>query len=127
MERLLLEPTSTTPKVIFDRDEGRIFIQGKSLPEDVKSFYAPLIAWLDEYSKQPNSLTHVEFDFEYFNTASSKMILILMNRLKELHKKGNAVEITWRYPQNDAELEEAGEELSELISIPFKMFPKPEI
>jgi len=127
MERLYLEPTLTTPKVIFDRDSGEFTIQGKSLPEDVKSFYAPLIAWLDDYAKNPNKISIFEFDFEYFNTASSKMILILMNRIKELFKKGNDVQIVWKFPQHDAELEEAGEELAELISVPFKLVPKPEM
>ncbi len=126
MERLYLEPTLTTPKVFFDKESGEFLIQGKSLPEDVKSFYAPIISWIDDYIKNPNTKTCVEFDFEYFNTASSKMLLILMNRLNELYKKGYEVEITWKYPQLDTELEEAGEELDELISIPFKLVPKPE-
>ncbi|HDP75415.1 MAG TPA: DUF1987 domain-containing protein [Bacteroidales bacterium] len=127
MERLHLEPTLTTPKVVFDRDSGEFTIQGKSLPEDVKSFYAPLIAWLDKYAKNPNKTTLFEFDFEYFNTASSKMILIMMNRIKELSKKGYEVQIVWKFPQHDAELEEAGEELAELIPVPFKLVPKPEM
>lgn len=127
MERLHLEPTLTTPKVIFDQERGLFLIQGKSLPEDVKAFYAPLIAWLDNYSKNPNTKINFEFDFEYYNTASSKMILIILNRLRELYRKGYGVEITWKYPQHDAELEESGEELAELISIPFKLIPKPEM
>lgn len=127
MERLHLEPTLTTPKVIFDQEKGFFLIQGKSLPEDVKAFYAPLIAWLDDYSKNPNQKISFEFDFEYYNTASSKMILIILNKLQELYRKGYEVEITWKYPQNDAELEESGEELAELISIPFKLIPKPEM
>lgn len=127
MERLQLEPTLTTPKVIFDRNSGEFTIQGKSLPEDVKSFYTPLISWLDEYAKNPNKASIFEFDFEYFNTASSKMILIIMNRIKELSKKGYEVQIIWKFPQHDAELEEAGEELAELISVPFKLVPRPEM
>ena len=127
MERLHLEPTFTTPKVIFDQERGFFLIQGKSLPEDVKAFYAPLIAWLDNYSKDPNTKINFEFDFEYYNTASSKMILVILNRLRELYRKGYDVEITWKYPQHDAELEESGEELAELISIPFKLIPKPEM
>jgi len=77
--------------------------------------------------KNPNKTSLFEFDFEYFNTASSKMILIIMNRIKELFKKGYEVQIVWKYPQQDAELEEAGEELAELISVPFKLVPKPEM
>ncbi len=126
-ERLLIEATATTPIVEFDSEKGRFLIQGKSLPEDVKAFYSPLITWIDEYCKKPSAVTNFEFDFEYFNTASSKMLLILMTRLKELHKRGFIVNITWRYPQNDDELEEAGEELAELISVPFRIIAKPEL
>ncbi|MDI3528117.1 MAG: hypothetical protein PWR03_2301 [Tenuifilum sp.] len=126
MEKLYLEPTPTSPLVILDRESGVFLIQGKSLPEDVKKFYQPIIFWLDSYIKNPNQNTVFEFDFEYFNTDSSKMLLHLMNRLKMLHSQGYDVEIIWRYPQNDAELEEAGEELAEIIKVPFKILAKPE-
>ncbi|QKG79926.1 DUF1987 domain-containing protein [Tenuifilum thalassicum] len=126
VDKIYLEPTLTTPRVILDRESGVFLIQGKSLPEDVKSFYHPLIIWLDSYQENPNPKTVFEFDFEYFNTASSKMLLHLMNRLKMLHSQGYDVEIIWRYPQNDAELEEAGEELAEIIKVPFKILAKPE-
>jgi len=124
MDRLFVEATETTPRVEFNKIKDIFRIEGKSLPEDVKNFYNPLIQWFDNYSNQPNQQTHLYLDYEYFNTASSKMILILLNKLRDINKKGFSVLVTWSYPQHDAELEEAGEEFSELLNIPFEFIAK---
>lgn len=125
MDRLYLDASPNTPLVEFDKEKGVFVVQGRSLPEDVKSFYHPLLQWWDNYNRVPNQETNLVLDFDYFNTASSKMLLILLNKVKELHKNGNKVLITWKYPQLDAELEEAGEEFAELLGIPFEMIAKP--
>ena len=125
MDRFSLEPTAITPYIEFDKTKGIFIIQGKSLPEDVKSFYLPVVQWWDLYNKNPNQNTNLVLDFDYFNTASSKMLLILLNKVKELYRNGNEVLITWKYPQLDTELEEAGEEFAELLNIPFEMIAKP--
>jgi hypothetical protein len=52
------------------------------------------------------------------------MILIILNKIRELQRNGKEVLITWKYPQFDAELEEAGEEYAELLNIPFEFIPK---
>lgn len=123
MQQLEIEATLVTPYVKFDKKNNTFVIKGRSLPEDVKAFYSPLVRWWDEYIKEPNEFTNLVLDFNYFNTATSKMLLIFMNRLKELQNKGDKVLVTWRYPVDDFELENAGVELSELLNIPFKMEP----
>lgn len=124
MEVLNVSETEITPRVELDKGRGIFIIEGKSLPEDVKDFYNPVIEWFDEYVKDPNDETHFILDFEYFNTASSKMILILLSKLREIQKSGKRVSVTWKFPQYDVELEEAGEEFSELLNIPFNFIPK---
>lgn len=124
MDHLLVDATEITPRVEFDKNKDVFRIEGKSLPEDVKNFYTPLIQWFENYSNQPNQETHLYLDFEYFNTASSKMILLLLNKVRDIHKKGGEVMVTWSYPQHDAELEEAGEEFADLLNIPFQFIAK---
>lgn len=124
MKRLFIEETEIAPKVEFDVDLNRFIISGKSLPEDVKNFYSPIINWIEQYSKNPNPSTHLVVDFEYFNTSSSKMILVILNKMKDIYKNGNEVLITWYFPQFDAEIEDAGEEFAELLNIPFEFIPK---
>lgn len=122
--RLYIKETEITPLVEFDSAQDTFRIVGKSLPEDVKNFYSPVIHWLDEYSKKPNPRTHLIVDFEYFNTSSSKMILIILNKIKDIYRSGKDVLVTWVFPQFDAEIEDAGEEFAELLNIPFEFIPK---
>lgn len=124
MDKLFVESTDVTPRVEFDKLKGIFSVVGKSLPEDVKNFYTPIIQWFDIYSGQPNPETILQLNFEYFNTSSSKMILILLNKLREIHKKGFRVLVIWSYPTHDAEIEEAGEEFEELLNIPFQFLAK---
>lgn len=124
MEIISIPETEITPHVELNKEQGIFIIEGKSLPEDVKDFYSPVIEWFDQYQKDPNEETLFVLDFEYFNTASSKMILILLSKLREVHKSGKRVSVTWKFPQYDVELEEAGEEFSELLNIPFTFIPK---
>jgi hypothetical protein len=124
MDNLLVEATDITPRVEFSKQKNIFRIEGKSLPEDVKNFYTPLIQWLDSYALHPNNETHLYLNFEYFNTSSSKMILIMLNKIRDIQKKGFSVLVTWSYPPQDAEIEEAGEEFAELLNIPFQFIPK---
>ncbi len=124
MESFAAFATEITPKVELDKEKGIFLIEGKSLPEDVKVFYSPIIEWFDRYIQEPNPETIITLDFEYFNTASSKMILIILSKIREIQKHGNRVSVMWKYPQYDVELEEAGEEFSELLNIPFTFIPK---
>ncbi|RPH32720.1 MAG: DUF1987 domain-containing protein [Bacteroidales bacterium] len=124
MDNLLVEATDITPRIEFSKHTNTFKIIGKSLPEDVKNFYNPIIQWFDTYSSQPNPETHLILEFEYFNTSSSKMILILLNKLRDIHRRGFKVLVTWSYPSHDAEIEEAGEELEELLNIPFQFIAK---
>lgn len=123
MHRITIEPTPVTPAVDFNADSGTLSISGRSLPEDVKSFYIPLVQWIDEYIKTPNPTTTLLLSFDYFNTASSKMLLIILNKFKELQRSGHQVQVIWQYPSDDVELENAGQDFAELLNLPFKIEP----
>lgn len=120
MEKILIDPTSETPKVVLDKDSNKIEISGNSLPEDVNSFYTPILSWFDEYSASPNVKTEVILNFEYYNTSSSKMILKILEKFKEIHRKGFDVEVQWHYMDDDEDMIEAGEDYSEHVKVPFK-------
>jgi hypothetical protein len=78
MEPLRIKGTYSTPTVVLDKD-GEIFeLSGRSLPDDVATFYSPILQWIDEYSKEPNDKTVFNFKLVYFNTATSKLLLNIM-------------------------------------------------
>ncbi len=120
METIKIQGTEDTPRIILDADKELLEISGRSLPEDVAAFYEPVLNWLNEYSESPNEKTVFNFKLTYFNTASSKLLLDILMKLEELHDKGNDVLIRWHYPEDDEDMEEAGEEYADIVDVPFE-------
>ncbi len=120
MEAIRIKGTAYVPNVTLDKDANIFEIAGRSLPEDVSSFYNPILAWLTEYANNANPITNFVFKLTYYNTASSKLILNLMLKLEEVSNKGNDVRVKWYFPEDDEDLQEAGEEYAELVDIPFE-------
>lgn len=125
MEAIKIQGTEDTPKIILDADSDFFEISGRSLPEDVTSFYEPVINWLDEYAENPNDKTVFNFKLVYFNTASSKLILDILMKLEEIHENGNEILIKWHFPEDDEDMEEAGEEYADIVDVPFEQVSYP--
>jgi hypothetical protein len=117
MNILNLEGTEDTPRILLDKGNGIFELSGRSLPEDAAEFYSPVFEWLDGYSASPNAKTDFVFKLEYFNTASSKIILDILSRLEDIA----GTTIHWYYHEEDEDMQEAGEEFSELVELTFEM------
>ena len=78
MDILKIAATDETPEVSLNPETGVFEFSGHSLPEDVTIFYNPILDWLDQYGASPKNPTKVIFKMDYFNTASSKLILDLL-------------------------------------------------
>ncbi|MCK5029334.1 MAG: DUF1987 domain-containing protein [Bacteroidales bacterium] len=120
MDQLLIEATSSTPKIYLDKESSKFEIIGKSFPEESRVFYSPVYVWLEEYAQNPNEETLFEFKMEYFNSSSSLIILEILNILDSIKKNGGKVTILWSHLTIDEDMLEAGEEYSELVSLPFE-------
>jgi hypothetical protein len=125
MEVIKIIGTDDTPNVIFDPENDIFEISGRSLPEDVSSFYEPILKWLDEYSKNANQKSVFNFKLIYFNTASSKMILDILLKLEEMYENGKDVLVRWFYPEDDEDMQEAGEEYADIVEVPFEQVAYP--
>jgi hypothetical protein len=121
METLKIDRTEDSPQVIFDKEKGLFEISGKSLPEDVSTFYEPILSWLEEYSKNPASKTTFNFRLTYFNTASSKVILDILTMFEKMIGEGYELLVRWFYSKEDEDMLEAGEEYAEMVEVPFEM------
>jgi len=122
MRVIKIEGTDDTPQVTFDANPENPFmeISGRSLPEDVVAFYDPILEWLDEYSENPLEKTVLNIKLEYFNTASSKLLLDILLKLEDMTEAGNDVLVRWHYPDDDEDMEEAGEEYEDIVEVPFE-------
>ncbi|MBR6083277.1 MAG: DUF1987 domain-containing protein [Salinivirgaceae bacterium] len=120
MEVIKIVGTDDTPSVTLDVANEIFEISGRSLPEDVAVFYEPILDWIDRYAEEATGKTIFNFKLVYFNTASSKMILDILLKLEEMHEAGKDVLVRWHYPEDDEDMEEAGEEYSDIVDVPFE-------
>ncbi|MDA9312257.1 DUF1987 domain-containing protein [Vicingaceae bacterium] len=121
MENLVLEGSPKTPTIKFNPEEGKLLIQGRSIPENSIDFYKPLVDILEEYAGNVKAATRVDIVLEYFNTSSSKCILDVFKKLEKINEAGGGVAINWHYEEDDEDMLEAGEDYQAIINIPFKM------
>lgn len=126
MRKLIIDPKSNSPMVILDPEKNIFMISGESRPPDVREFYEPILGWIDEFGMNL-SRTHdykgpvkFDFNFEYFNSSSGKLILDICKKLTGLHLKGNEVKINWHFEKDDFDMLEAGKELSKIVRFPFE-------
>ncbi len=120
MEVIKIAGTDDTPQVTLDAKTPFMEISGRSLPEDVVAFYDPILTWLDEYAEKPLPKTVFNFKLEYFNTASSKLLLDILLKLEDIHDDGKEVLVRWHFPDDDEDMEEAGEEYADIVEVPFE-------
>ena len=121
MEVIKIVGTDDTPSVIMDVANEIFEISGRSLPEDVASFYEPILDWLERYSEVADGTTVFNFKLVYFNTASSKMLLDILLKLEEMYESGKEVLVRWHFPEDDEDMLEAGEDYESIIKVPFRM------
>ncbi len=129
MNPLIIKETLATPKVVFNVYENDCEIKGCSRPEDVRDFYGPIIDWLkgfkssinDELKKTYSESNPIifKFKFDYFNSSSAKFILDILVFINDIHNDGLSLQIDWYYDENDDDMKEVGEELSEVVDFPF--------
>jgi hypothetical protein len=120
MDAMKIQGTEDTPNVILDAASGLFEISGRSLPEDVSSFFNPILAWIEEYGKTATSKIVFNFKLSYFNTASSKLLLDILMKLEDFQTQGKEVLVKWHYPSDDEDMEEAGQEYADIVDIPFE-------
>jgi len=128
MKSLHINGTAVSPTVDFNIENRILEISGYSRPENVRDFYFPLIQWLDDLNSfQSNNRSlnislepySFKFKFIYFNSSSAKFIYDMIILLNTFQKDGFPINIYWYYDADDDELREAGEELSDMASVPF--------
>jgi hypothetical protein len=120
MDNLIIEGSKKTPYINFDKDSGIFHIKGRSVPENSYEFYNPLLVWMDEYAKQPNSSIILKIELDYFNTSSSKFLFEIFKKLKTIVVNNNSeIKVEWYYDDGDEEMENSGQDFMDILDIPF--------
>jgi len=106
--------TFKTPTIEGSISDGILSMKGRSLPEDAKTFYMPFREWLSRFYESPAKEIKVTIQLEYYNTATSKLLINLLLRLEQL-KEIKPVSVDWIYDEDDLEMEETGQDFKNLI------------
>jgi hypothetical protein len=132
MENLYIESTEFSPKIILDLKNRKFELIGISRPEDVIAFYESINYKINSYvnevlEKETDFSSfnfNLKFDLTYMNSASSKYILHLLDHFKKIFNKGSNITVDWYYDDVDDQILEDGEDLSDVIKIPFNLIPR---
>lgn len=111
------ESSRKTPWVILE--PGKIFIMGRSIPENPGEFYRPVYEWICEHKQKYTGKTKIGLGFEYINTASTKWIYSILREVAEMKDLSLNVWINWYYDQGDEDMSELGFILRSLVECPF--------
>jgi hypothetical protein len=110
MNNLTIEPTSSTPAIQF-RTDGRMLIEGRSLPENVMNFYNPLLDW----GRRLNAANVIlDINMEYLNSASTKKLLEFL-KLLDANNSIKSLTVNWHYEAEDEDTLENGQIFEELL------------
>ncbi|MBF0158834.1 MAG: DUF1987 domain-containing protein [Magnetococcales bacterium] len=118
MDNIRMGRTDRTPEIDFDFTRNNFSIRGESYPEDVPTFFGPLLSALATHLKAMDQ-GNVEFNFEliYFNSTSAKVVMHLLELLEETAENGVSVTINWCFAADDDNMQELGEEFGEDIKV----------
>ena len=127
MEKLIIESTGNSPRIVLDPENKRFEFSGESRPENVRKFYLPILEWLEIYTQEQEKMKDEErtpelecqFNFEYFNSTSAKYILDIFKSLNAINALGIGLEIKWLYEEDDEDMLEVGQEMSRMSKLSF--------
>jgi hypothetical protein len=119
MKLLHIVSTKSSPEIIFDDQEHKLFIKGICTPENPIHFFQPVVDILENYLTTNNQLI-IDIYLDYFNTGSSKCLLNLFSKVANtsLEVKSNTI-VNWIVDEDDSELKEAGEVFEEITGLKF--------
>jgi len=118
MEELRISPTKNTPEVILN-PQGIIRIKGRSIHENVTDFFEPIEDWISEYITVPADITSVDMNLEYFNSASAKVFIHILQKVTYVTLKHKKFVFNWYYEDGDDDILERGEYFASVLDVTF--------
>lgn len=104
MKPIHIKATHATPGIVF-LPSGHLSIEGRSLINDVRTFYNPLVDYLKELDVQK---VFLKLDLEYVNSGSSRKISDILTTLNQNYRI-QEINVCWYYEPGDEDSLEMAE------------------
>lgn len=109
-----IERTATTPEVVLLPHERVLVLRGECYPENPIPLFGHLLAALDRcLTREGFTALEVTIQLGYVNSASTKGLRKLFQRLDRAAEAGVAVQLVWEREESDDTMEELGRDLAE--------------
>jgi hypothetical protein len=116
---IAIEETSKTPS--FKISDFKVEIEGRSIPEDAVEFYSSVQKHIETLIESANESVIFSFKFDYINSASKKSVIQIFKYLEGKYQENKQIVVNWYYEEGDDDMKESGQDLKELLSIPFNL------
>lgn len=106
MEKWTIDATDRSPRVVLDRQDSILLIEGRSYPEEGMDFFDPIVMRFRSLQDSDNPIRTVHLRLEYYNSSTTKALADLFTALERSARAGNEAKVIWEYEQDDDGIEE---------------------
>jgi SiaC family regulatory phosphoprotein len=121
MIEVICAPTKSSPTVSFDQEDNIFKVEGISTLVNAFEFFDLAKGWIDLHEQRMQQPVDFQFHLPYFNSASMKGILQLMQRIKQGVDDGKNWSISWNVEDDDEFLLDAAESFQEMINMEIRI------
>lgn len=114
MKPIDIEGSDMMPNIHLDGEKGEFVFEGKSNPYNVNESYAAVLNYIQKYTIDPQPLTTVVFKWQFFNSATAKIIFKILILLRGAETE---LQVKWYADKDFRMMNEKGNELKELLGI----------
>lgn len=104
--------TDRTPHIRVHSEGGIISFEGESYPEDVATFYGPVVAAITELMAVATEI-NASFHLIYVNSSSMKALYRVFELIQLKHESQVPVKIDWKFEEDDDVMQELGEDFKD--------------
>jgi len=123
--RLEKERTTSTPYILIDEEKNYMKFEGRSFHENVVEFYRDVNSWLDTYLEKDFGCFTFDFEMNYFNSSTSKLLHNMLTKMDEHASDKKEVIINWITTDDNDIIIECGEDFQEdFNNLKFNMIIK---
>lgn len=108
--------TKSNPSLTFDSERSIFKIDGISTLVNAIEFFDSITQWINLNEHRLQKKVEFQFHLPYFNSASMKGILMVMQRIKKGMDEGQNWIIGWHVEEDDEFLLDAAESFQEMIN-----------